>query len=73
MTAIVSTDMSPHFWVFGTTTYQSTDTSIAFSYIERILRSQDPNLAVASALTAIDATSSTLQAAGFDPMVVSCG
>lgn len=55
----------------GLTTYQPIDTSLAFSYIERILRSPDPNLAVASALTAIDATLNTLQAAGFDPMVVS--
>jgi hypothetical protein len=53
------------------TTYQPIDTSLAFSYIERILRSADPNLAVASALTAIDATLTTLQAAGFDSMVVS--
>ena len=72
VTAIVSIDKSPPL-CGRTVTYLLADTSLAFSYIERILRSQDPDLAVASALTAIDATLTTLQAAGFDPMVVSGG
>jgi len=57
----------------ATIAYPPIDTSLAFSYIERILRSPDPGLAVASALTAIEATLTTVQAAGFDPMVVSGG
>lgn len=68
---IVSIDKPPLSECGRTITYQPIDTSLAFSYIERILRSPDPNLAVASAITAIDATLMTVQAAGFDSMIVS--
>ncbi|KZV89468.1 cysteine proteinase [Exidia glandulosa HHB12029] len=44
-------------------------TSIAFAYVEKVLNAPDVALAVASALSTLEATLPLLKAAGFEPMV----
>lgn len=46
-------------------------TAIAFAYVEKVLNAPDGALAVASALSTLEATLPLLKAAGFDAMVVS--